>query len=70
MPTRSPKKYKLHSKTDALNLAGRYFKLFTDKVEASGPGGGPMAHTHTTLTHDELHAELVKRGLPTTIFGD
>lgn len=36
------KEYKLHSKTEALNMAGRYFKLFTDKAEVSGADGGPF----------------------------
>jgi phage terminase small subunit len=25
-------------------LLGRHLKMFTDKVEQSGPGGGPMEH--------------------------
>lgn len=33
------KKYKLHSKTEALNMAGRYFKIFTDKQEFTDADG-------------------------------
>lgn len=33
------KKYKLSSKTEALQMAGRYLKLFTDKHEVESKGG-------------------------------
>lgn len=36
------KKFKLTDKGQNLERLGRYLKLFTDKVEASGPNGGPI----------------------------
>lgn len=36
------KKYKLNSKVKGLEMLGRYFKLFTDKFEHSGPNEGPI----------------------------
>ena len=35
-------KFKLHNKTDALQLLGRHLKLFIDRTEVTGPGGGPV----------------------------
>jgi hypothetical protein len=37
-------KLKILQKTQALELLGRYHKLFTDRVEQSGPNGGPIEH--------------------------
>lgn len=39
--TRS-QRVKLADGLRAAELGGKYFKLFTDKFEASGPGGGPI----------------------------
>lgn len=35
-------KFKLHDKLGALDKLGRHLGMFKDKVEHSGPGGGPM----------------------------
>lgn len=35
-------KLKLASRLEALKLLGQYHKLFTDRVEHTGPGGGPL----------------------------
>lgn len=46
----------------ALELLGRHFKLFTDKVESTGKDGGPIETKNTTtldvsnLTNDQLRA--------------
>jgi phage terminase small subunit len=37
-------KFKLGDKRGSLELLGKYLKLFTDKFEHSGPGGGPIQH--------------------------
>lgn len=39
------KKIKLADKGQNLERLGRHLKLFTDKIEAGGPGGGPMVFT-------------------------
>lgn len=44
------KKIKLVSKEGTLQLAGRHLKLFTDKAELTGPGGGPIQVAHVDLT--------------------
>lgn len=40
--TREGLKVKTHDKVKALELLGRYFKLFTDKTELSGKDGGDI----------------------------
>jgi len=40
--TKDGMKIKMHSKPDALEKLGRYLGMFKDKVEHSGPGGGPI----------------------------
>ena len=35
-------KFKLHSKEKALELLGKYYKLFTDRTEVTGASGGPI----------------------------
>jgi phage terminase small subunit len=35
-------RFKLADKRASLELLGRYLKLFNEKVEVSGPGGGPV----------------------------
>jgi phage terminase small subunit len=35
-------KFKLHDKARALEMLGRYHKMFTDKIEATGKDGGPI----------------------------
>lgn len=39
------KKYKLTDKRAALVDIGKHLKMFTEKVENTGPGGGPMVFT-------------------------
>lgn len=38
------RKYKLADKRGSLELLGKHLKLFTDKVEQSGPDGGSIKH--------------------------
>ena len=38
------RKYKTSDKKSSLELIGRHLKMFTDKVESSGPGGNPIEH--------------------------
>lgn len=40
---------KLHDPQAALGLLGRHYKLFTDKVEHSGPGGGPIPFSEVVI---------------------
>jgi phage terminase small subunit len=40
--TRDGVAIKFHSKTSALEMLGRYLGMFRDRVEHSGPGGGPI----------------------------
>ena len=41
-------KIKLHDKRAALVDIGRHLGMFKDKVEVSGPNGGPLQHTEMT----------------------
>jgi len=45
-------KFKL-AKTGAMNNLGKMHKLLTDKVELSGPGGGPVRAITTEMTPQE-----------------
>ena len=55
------KKYKLHSKTEALNMAGRYFKLFTDKTELTdGDGKSYVVAVPVKVTTEEEWLKAVK----------
>lgn len=61
------KKVKLWDKPRALELLGKHLKLWVERVEASGPNGGPI-QTRTdgvdlsTLTDDELEQlEKIRR---------
>jgi phage terminase small subunit len=55
------KKYKLHSKTEALNMAGRYFKLFTDKTELTdGDGNSYVVAVPVKVTTEEEWLKAVK----------
>ena len=61
------KKFRLADKGANLERLGRYHKLFTDKQELSGPGGGPLALTavpHTALSNQQLEELLLKNGRP------
>lgn len=53
------KRYKVTDKTRALELLGKYRKLFTDKVELTGEDGGPIQTQSvpvdlSSLTDEEL----------------
>ena len=56
------KKIKLADKGQNLERLGRYFKLFTEKSEISGPDGGaiPVALRASDLSDDEILALLTK----------
>jgi phage terminase small subunit len=62
------KKFRLADKGANLERLGRYHKLFTDKQEHSGPGGGPIALTAVPnfkqLSNEELQAILKRNGQP------
>lgn len=47
---------KLADKNAALTNLGRHLGMFTDKVEHSGPGGGPIPLDMSSLTPDQLAA--------------
>lgn len=49
-------KIKLHSKTAALEMLGRYLALFTDKHEVTGKGGEPIkiSYDYSKLSSGEL----------------
>jgi phage terminase small subunit len=42
-------KFKLHDKTRALELLGKWKKMWTDKVEATGADGSPLSMTSVVL---------------------
>lgn len=54
-------KIKLHNKTAALEMLGRYLKMFTDKMEVTGKDGEPVAIKPdlSRLNSEELRALLV-----------
>ncbi len=45
-------KFKLADKRAALETLGRHLQMFTDKVQVTGPGGGPLQSV--TMTPDEF----------------
>lgn len=53
-------KVKFHSKVPALELLGRYLKMFTDKVEVTGKDGEPVSIKPdlSQLNNDELRTLL------------
>ncbi len=53
-------KIKLHSKTTALEMLGRYLALFTDKHEVTGKGGEPIkiSYDYSRLSAEELRQLL------------
>ena len=61
------RKIKFWDKGKQLELAGRYFKLFTDKVEHEG---NLKLDITKSLTNEDLEKELQKRGLPTKLFDE
>lgn len=55
---------KTHDKVKALELLGKHVGMFTDKVELTGKGGGPITtKSERDLTDDELAAELARHGI-------
>ncbi len=63
-------KVKLADKKAPLELLGKYLQLFADRVEHSGPGGGPIQHENyeyvvdfgEDIPSDEVAAELNGHG--------
>jgi phage terminase small subunit len=51
------------AKEGALEMLGRHFGLFRDRVEHSGPNGGPIAVTPVTMSDDQL-AAIAARAIP------
>jgi phage terminase small subunit len=51
---------KLASKTQQLDLIGRHLKMFTDKIEHSGPGGGPIQLATTLSPAQMAQVERIK----------
>lgn len=60
-------KFKMHDKNAALEKLGKYLRMFVDRQEHSGPGGGPIATTSLDLSalpaedRDALRAILSRR---------
>lgn len=53
------KKLKLWDKPRALELLGKHLRLWIERMEASGPNGGPIeSKTTTTLSDGELDARI------------
>ena len=53
--TKEGLRVKMHSKLDALDKLGKHLGMFKDKVEHSGPGGGPIKYRRVEdMTDDEL----------------
>ena len=48
----------------ASELLGKSEKDFVDRVEQSGPGGGPIQIESKPMTEEECIAEMKKRGIP------
>lgn len=60
-------KFKLHDKRAALVDIGRHFGMFKEKLEISGPDGGPIetANMHMTPAQaQEAYANLLKNAAP------
>lgn len=55
---------KTHDKVKALELLGRSLGMFTEKVELTGKGGGPIQTSKARdLSDEELAAELARHGI-------
>ena len=48
----------------ASEFLGKSEKDFVDRVEQSGPGGGPIETKQVSMTEEECIAEMKKRGIP------
>lgn len=62
---RNGPKITFHDKMKALELMGRYFKLFVDKFELSGPNGNPIEMIDPNITPEraqEMYADMIKGG--------
>ena len=55
-------KIKLVDKKGSLEQLGRYFKLFVDRREHSGPGGGPIQHQECSDLSDEQLEKIARGG--------
>ncbi len=55
-------KLRLYPKTQALEMLGKYLKMFVERHEHSGPGGGPIELDVelTTAQREEIEAEVLK----------
>lgn len=54
------KKYKVADKNTALTNAMKHLKMLTDKVEASGPNGGPIpVKADVTLTPSDAYMKML-----------
>jgi len=51
-------KIKLWDKKGSLELAGKHLKLFTDKTEVTGPGGGPVQIDVADMTAEQIDSRI------------
>lgn len=54
-------KFKLHNQTKNLELLGKHLGLFSDRLEVTGRGGGPIEVDHSILPVDRLSVETRRR---------
>lgn len=61
--TRNGPKVTMHDKVQSLMAIGKYFKLFVDKFELTGPNGGPVEtidHSMTPEKAQQAYADMLK----------
>lgn len=55
------RKFKAYDKNKALEILAKHLKLLTDRVEHSGPNGGPIEHRELgSLSDEQLEARIVE----------